>query len=80
MTFEEYLTGKKIDVARFKKSEASLYAEWFSLFEEMHPESFTAQKLFLINPLRRRFQLKETEVREIRKPQMKPKILPKPKK
>ncbi len=80
MTFEEYLTHKKIDAVRFKKSEASQYQEWSVLFEQMHPESFTAQKLFLINPLRRRFQLKEQETKAERKPQMKPKILPKPKK
>lgn len=80
MTFEEYLTSKKIDAIRFKKSEATQYEEWSILFEQMHAESFTAQKLFLINSLRRRFQLKEQEAKTERKPQMKPKILPKPKK
>lgn len=80
MTFEEYLTSKKIDAARFRKSEAAQYEEWRVLFEQVHPESFTTQKLFLINPLRRRFQLKEQEATAERKPQMKPKILPKPKK
>lgn len=80
MTFEEYLASKKIDAVRFKKSESEQYGEWQLLFEQMHPESFTAQKLFLINPLRRRFQLREEEAKTERKPQMKPKILPKPKK
>ncbi len=80
MTFEDYLKSKKVDATRFKKSEPALYEEWHSIFEQMHPESFTAQKLFLINPLRRRFLLKEEESKTERKPQMKPKILPKPKK
>lgn len=80
MTFEEYLTSKKIDAARFKKVESAQFEEWHAAFDQMHPDSFTAQKLFLINPLRRRFQLKEEEVKPERKAQMKPKILPKPKK
>ena len=80
MTFEEYLTSKKIDATSFERSEAAQYKEWRILFEQMHPDSFTAQKLFLINPLRRRFQLKAEEARTERKPQMKPKILPKPQK
>lgn len=80
MTFEEYLSSKKIDASRFKKSEAAQFEEWQTVFEQMHPESFTAQKLFLINPLRRRFPMKDEIVKAERKPQMKPKILPKPKK
>lgn len=80
MNFEEYLKSKKIDPDRFRRAESALYAEWNSIFETMHPDSFTAQKLFLINPIRRKFTLKEEQVKETRKPQAKPKIITKPKK
>ena len=60
MTFEEFLTDKKIDPAAFKVGDPSLWKEWNFLFEEMNVASFTAQKLYLINPLRRKYLLKET--------------------
>ncbi len=62
MTFEEYLTSKKIDSQAFCAAEPSLWSEWNGLFEAMSPASFTAQKLYLINPLRRKYLLKITEV------------------
>ena len=34
------------------------FREWENEFEDVNSDSFTAQKLYLINPLRRRFQLK----------------------
>jgi hypothetical protein len=58
MTFEEYLISKKIDKYAFRASEPLLYADWQDLFKQMHPESFTAHKKFLINPIRRRFLMK----------------------
>ncbi|AFK01598.1 hypothetical protein Emtol_0444 [Emticicia oligotrophica DSM 17448] len=57
MTFEEYLLSKKIDANKFMKSEPERFAEWRRLFAEMHPESFTSQKKFLINPTRRKYLL-----------------------
>jgi hypothetical protein len=62
MNFEEYLISKRIDSQAFRAAEPSLWNEWNSLFEEMSPVSFTAQKLYLINPLRRKYLLKTTEV------------------
>jgi hypothetical protein len=62
MTFEEYLTSKRIASQAFRAAEPGLWNEWSSLFEEMSPVSFTAQKLYLINPLRRKYLLKTTEV------------------
>lgn len=62
MTFEEYLISKKIDSQAFCASEPALWNEWNGLFEAMSPASFTAQKLYLINPLRRKYLLKATEV------------------
>lgn len=64
MDFEQYLQEKKIDSAAFKSSDAALWEEFRIQFEQMHPKSFTAQKLFLINDIRRKYLLeivKETE-------------------
>ncbi len=82
MTFEEYLIKKKIDSPSFRKEEPALWQEFESLFGQMHPESFTAQKLFLINPLRRRFPLQATQQEEkATKPKAaRPVLRPKPKK
>ena len=80
MEFEEYLKSKKIDPASFKKAEIDQYEDFDRLFSQMHPESFTAQKLFLINDIRRRFTLKEdtsiTKAPAAARP--KPVIKPKP--
>ena len=58
MNFEEYLVSKKIDSDAFKKAEESLWLSWKDEFEQIHPNSFTIQKLNLINPIRRKYQLK----------------------
>jgi hypothetical protein len=60
MTFEEYLITKKIDSAAFKAAEQALWSEWKNLFEQVSEPSFTSQKLYQINPTRRKYQLKET--------------------
>lgn len=57
MTFDEYLISKKINGASFKANEPDRFNEWKKLFESVHPESFTAQKKFLINPIRRKYLL-----------------------
>ena len=61
MTFSEYLADKKIDEAAFKQQEPARYEEWSRLFVQMHPDSFTAQKKFLINPIRRTYRLLKEE-------------------
>ena len=58
MTFEAYLISKKIDGQAFEQQEPERYQEWKHLFEQVHPESFTTQKKFLINPIRRRYLLR----------------------
>ncbi len=58
-SFEEYLISKKIDNAKFKSAESDQYMALEKLFDQMNPKSFTQQKLFLINPLRLRFLLKD---------------------
>lgn len=78
MKFEEYLREKKIDPDKFKTSEQEQYAELKRIFDQVHPNSFTQQKLFLINKIRRTYQLKEQL--EVKKPDaakaMRPKIKP----
>lgn len=85
MTFKEYLQTKKIDPKGFALGEPEQFREFKLLFDQLHPESFTAQKLFLINKIRRRFPYSEpaeADVKEIPKAKMiKPKlnIIPKTK-
>ncbi len=59
VNFEEYLKSKKIDPVRYKRAESEQFEQFQLLFEQVHPDSFTHQKLFLINQIRRRFVLNE---------------------
>ena len=59
MNFEDYLRSKKIDSEAFRKSEPEVWTEWAKEFEHLSAASFTAQKLYLINPVRRKYILKE---------------------
>ena len=58
-TFEEYLASKRIDSDRFKGAEPDVWNVWKKEFDQLHPNSFTVQKLNLINPIRRKYLLKE---------------------
>ena len=78
MNLNEYLESKKIDPAKFKSAEPDQYAEFQMIFDQVHPNSFTQQKLFLINNLRRSYKL-ETQVEEkkpTKTPAMRPKMKP----
>ncbi|WP_317170088.1 hypothetical protein [Rhodocytophaga rosea] len=57
-TFETYLAEKKIDSQAFRENEPQQWQELYALFEAVHPESFTVQKKFLINNIRRQYPLK----------------------
>jgi hypothetical protein len=57
--YEAYLVSKKVDSASFKVAEPELWEEWKSAFDQQHPKSFNAQKFYLINPIRRKYPLKE---------------------
>lgn len=57
MTFEEYLKIKKINAETFLVQEKEKYLECKLQFEQIHPESFTAQKKFLINDWRKKYPL-----------------------
>ena len=57
MTFDEYCISKLIDATKFKAGNYDLWKKLSDIFEEMHPKSFTQQKLFLLNDIRRTYQL-----------------------
>ncbi|WP_341224448.1 hypothetical protein [uncultured Arcticibacterium sp.] len=59
LSFNDYLISKKIDIALFQKEEPAMFAEWEAMFKKVHPDSFTAQKKFLLNPIRRKYLLTE---------------------
>ncbi len=77
MTFKEYLTTKKIDAKAFALGEADRFMELKSIFDQVHPDSFTAQKFFLINKTRRKYPFKAEE--EAAKPEVPKAKLMKPK-
>ena len=80
MGFEEYLTFKKISIDAFRKGDQARFEEFQTLFSQMHPDSFTAQKLFLINGLRRKYPVstQNAEISKSAQKSVKPKIaLPK---
>jgi hypothetical protein len=58
MTFEEYCIKKKIDSAAFLAKEPIRWNLWKEEFEQMHPNSFTEQKKFLINETRKKYLLR----------------------
>ena len=78
MKFVEYLTSKKIDPKKYKSAEPDQYTEFEGIFDQVNPESFTQQKLFLINNIRRRFKLAgQPEAKKAAAPKaMRPKIKP----
>jgi hypothetical protein len=61
VSFEEYLVSKKIDASAFKNAEPARWSEWEMEFGQVHPNSFTQQKLYLINPIRRKYPLQEPQ-------------------
>ena len=75
MTFQEYLRGKKINPDAFEKAEPARWLEWKSIFEQMHPNSFTLQKLNLINRIRRKYIWKGETTPTAPLPSIKPKIV-----
>jgi hypothetical protein len=53
LRWNDYLRLKKIDADAYQRASPEQYAAFEAQFMHMHPESFTAQKLFLINDIRR---------------------------
>ena len=56
--FDNYLASKMIDPEAFKKAEPDVWAAWESEFEQMHPVSFSLQKLNLLTVVRRKYLLR----------------------
>ena len=82
MKFADYLKAKKIDQQAFAKHDSNRYAEFLSIFEQIHQDSFTAQKLFLINQIRKKYPLIFSETEETKAKTIKaakPKVNVKPK-
>ena len=61
MTWEEYCIKKKINSEAFRQEEPQRWAELKNIFEQVHPNSFTEQKKFLINPIRKKYLLVTTD-------------------
>jgi hypothetical protein len=59
LTFEEYLAQKNIHQEKFRQAEPNRFQEWERLFQAVSPDSFTNQKKFLINDVRRRYILED---------------------
>jgi hypothetical protein len=81
VNFEEYLISKKIDSKAFAEAESQLWSAWKSEFDQMHPNSFTVQKLNLINPIRRKYPLPLQEnlsKQEVPSPAPANPVIPKP--
>jgi hypothetical protein len=57
MTWEEYCIKKKINAEAFKQDDPQKWEELKKIFEQMHPNSFTEQKKFIINTIRRLYNL-----------------------
>ena len=55
MSFEEYLESKNISARDFRCSEPQKYASYARIFLQMHPKSFTMQKLFVLNRIRKKY-------------------------
>jgi hypothetical protein len=81
LDFETYLVSKRIDSQAFKNSEPEMWNAWKNEFEQSHPNSFTVQKLNLINPIRRKYLLQippDVKSTETNIPSPQPPSSPKP--
>jgi hypothetical protein len=56
-SFEAYCVLKNIDSKLFSENEPFIFNEMKALFEQISTNSFTQQKLFLINNWRRKYHL-----------------------
>ncbi|MDB5031337.1 hypothetical protein [Mucilaginibacter sp.] len=57
MTFEEFFTKKRIDLAAFKQAEPGLFSEFKTHFEQMGEKSFDHTKKYWFNKIRRQYNL-----------------------
>jgi hypothetical protein len=73
--FEEYCITKKIDPVRFQSHDTVLWDSLKSLFDQVHPKSFTQQKLFIINNLRRTYLIPTVAIPKTPKTPLAPKAV-----
>ncbi|MFN0049453.1 MAG: hypothetical protein ACKVOU_10045 [Cytophagales bacterium] len=59
MDFKAYCKSKNIDPIKFQTTEPQRFSEWEFVFDRAGAVSFTQQKLFLINEVRRQFKLEK---------------------
>ena len=57
MTFDEFFTKKRIDLAAFEKAEPALLSEFKTHYEQMGEKSFDHTKKYWFNKLRRQYHL-----------------------
>ncbi len=78
MEWDAYLESKKINPASYRQAMPEQYESFRELFLQMSPASFTAQKLFLINGIRRAHPLPpEVQDKTIEKKAARPVFKPK---
>lgn len=80
MEWETYLEQKKISAAAYQKGNPDQYREFQEIFYQVSPNSFTSQKLFLLNRIRRQYPVvPEESVKPAAKPAARPVFKPKTK-
>lgn len=62
MTFEEFFTKKKIDLARLKRAKPDLYEEFRDHYTQMGEKSFDHTKKYWFNRLRKDYLLEEVDL------------------
>ncbi|WP_345165826.1 hypothetical protein [Nibribacter koreensis] len=68
MTFTEFLVKRRIDEAAFAAGDAGRYAQWQTLYAQMHPNSFYNSVKMVLNDVRRRFHLAQAPVEAVPAP------------
>ena len=80
MEWETYLEQKKINAEAYQKGNPEQYQEFQELFYQISPNSFTSQKLFLLNRIRRQYPILQAETEKpAAKPAARPVFKPKTK-
>ena len=78
MEWDTYLEQKKINADAYMKGNPVQYQEFKEIFYQVSPNSFTSQKLFLLNRIRRQYPLVQAEVvKPAAKPAARPVFKPK---
>ncbi|AMM51185.1 hypothetical protein TH61_08335 [Rufibacter sp. DG15C] len=64
MTFSEFLVKRRIEESAFAAEDAPRYAQWQTLYAQMHPNSFYNSVKMVLNDVRRRFHLAQVSAAE----------------